>query len=1079
MNKTSFTDLFIRRPVLAIVVNAVIIIAGLQAIGPGAIFSGLAKLGVPVSESLQDMRGGLTIRQYPRSENASVVVSTVYVGASAELVRGFITTPLEQSIASADGIDYIESQSLLGFSMITARLKLNYDQTKALADITAKVNQVRNTLPPEAEVPSISVQSADSSVAAAYLGFSSKILSQSEITDYLTRVVQPRLSSVQGVQRADIIGARTFAMRIWLKPAKMAALHVSPAQVRAALAANNYLAAVGSTKGNLVQVNLTANTDLHSVDEFKHLVVYERNDTIVRLQDVADVELGAEDYDTRVRLSGSTAVFMGIYPLPNANTIDVVKRVRTELEAIKKDMPAGLEAGIGYDASEYIAKAIHDVTETLVDTLLIVVAVIFLFLGSVRSALVPVVAIPVSLIGGVFIMQAFGFTLNLLTLLAIVLSVGLVVDDAIVVVENIERHLREGRSRREAAILGARELAGPIIAMTVTLAAVYTPIGLQGGLTGALFREFALTLAGAVTISGIVALTLSPMMSSHFLRGAAEEEKGFTGWVNHHFDKLKSIYGRALGATLRSRPFVYVVWLVIFALAIPMYMMSPKELAPTEDQGVVFGILYSAANATADQNDQYAKAAEDVFRSVPECDLTFQLMFPPSNPFAAAQGVNGFSGMVVKPWHAPRTRTVFQILPEVQGKLMGIPGLQVFAALPPALPGGSNFPIEFVIASTADSERLLEFAQKLQAKAMQSGAFNFMQIDLKYDQPQAQVVIDREKVAALGLNLSQVGADLSSALGGNWVNRFNIAGRSYKVIPQIERSGRLNPDQLENIYISGPNSQLIPLSSVAHIENKTVPRSLNRFQQLNSVKLSGAAHVTLDQALKILENASREILPPGYSIDYTGESRQLRQEGNKFVPAFILAIVMIFLALAVQFNSFRDPFVILLGSVPLAMFGALVFTFLKIPNPNMPYWTNHFTTTLNIYAQVGLVTLVGLIAKNGILVVEFANKLQEQGRSKIDAVHEAAMTRLRPVLMTSVATVAGHFPLTLVTGAGAAARNSIGLVLVGGMTIGTIFTLFVLPSVYVLLAKDHQAAEARERSRHAGPESMPEPALAK
>ncbi len=1047
----SFTDLFIRRPVLAIVVNLVIVIAGLQA------------------------WRSLNVRQYPRSENAAVTVSTVYVGASADLVRGFVTTPLEQAIASADGIDYIESKSLLGYSIITARLKLNYDQTKALADITAKVNQVRNDLPPEAQVPAISVQSADSQFASAYLSFASNVLSQAEITDYLTRVVQPRLASLQGVQRADILGARTFAMRIWLKPEKMAALNISPAQVRQALAANNYLAAVGSTKGSLVQVNLTANTDLHSVDDFKRLVVRQVDDTTVRLEDVADVVLGAEDYDTQVRFSGQTAVFMGIYPLPNANTIDVVKRVRTELAEIQKGLPTGLQARVGYDASEYISKAISEVTHTLVDTLLIVIVVIFLFLGSMRSVLVPVMAIPVSLIGGVFLMQAFGFTLNLLTLLAIVLSVGLVVDDAIVVVENVERHLREGRSPREAALIGARELTGPIIAMTVTLAAVYTPIGLQGGLTGALFREFALTLAGAVTISGIVALTLSPMMSAHLLRGAAEEERGFTGWVNHHFDRLRQSYGRALAATLRSRPYVYAIWLVVGLLAIPMYMFSPKELAPAEDQGVLFGIINAPANATADQKALYGRAAEKAMLETPEADLTFQILLPPSA--GAALGADGFSGMVVKPWHAPRKRTIFQILPEVQARLAKIPGFQIFATTPSALPGGSNFPVEFVIASTADSASLLDFAQKIQAKAMQSGIFYFPpQIDLKYDQPQAEIIIDRDKVATLGLNLSQVGADLASALGGNFVNRFNIAGRSYKVIPQIERVDRLNPDQLENLYITGPGGQLIPLSTVAHIVHETVPRSLNRFQQMNSVTLSGQTSRTLDQALKVLEAAAKEILPPGYTYDYTGESRQLRQEGNKFLPAFTLAIVLIFLALAVQFNSFRDPLVILLGSVPLAMFGALVFTVLKMPNPNLPFWTNGWTTTLNIYAQVGLVTLVGLIAKNGILVVEFANKLQEQGRSKIEAVHEAAMTRLRPVLMTSVATVAGHFPLTLVTGAGAAARNSIGLVLVGGMSIGTIFTLFVLPSIYILIAKEHRAVRPAASSE---PELAALPTFAK
>lgn len=1027
--KSSFTDLFIKRPVLAVVVNLVIVIAGLQAVR------------------------SLNVRQYPRSDNATVTVATVYVGANAELVRGFVTTPLERVIAAADGIDYVESKSLQGFSLISARLKLNYEPTKALAEISAKVNQVRQDLPPEAEVPSISVVSADSQFASAYLSFASDILTQSEITDYLVRVVQPRLSAVPGVQRAEILGARTFAMRIWLKPDRMAALNISPSQVRAALAANNYLAAVGATKGAYVQVNLTANTDLHSAEDFRRLVIRQQNDTTVRLEDIADVVLGSEDYDTTVRYSGQTAVFMGIFPLPQANTVDVVRRSRIELESIQKDLPNGLTARVGYDASQYIQNAIHEVTSTLIDTLLIVVVVIFLFLGSVRSVIVPILAIPVSLIGGIFLMQIFGFTINLLTLLAIVLSVGLVVDDAIVVVENVERHLRAGMTPHDAAVLGARELVGPVIAMTLTLAAVYAPIGLQGGLTGALFREFALTLAGAVTISGIVALTLSPMMSARLLRSAAEEERGFTGWVNHRFDQIRGAYGRVLDGTLRHRPAVYLVWLVITALTPVMFMFSPAELAPSEDQGVIFGILTSASNATADQKAIFGKAAEQAFLSTPEVNFTFQLMF--GGAAGAVSGADGFSGLVVKPWDQ-RNRNVFQIMPEVQARLGAIPGMQVFATTPSALPGGSQFPVEFVIASTADADRLLEFAEKIKVKAMQSGVFAFPPIvDLKVDQPQAEVVIDREKVATLGLNLAQVGADLGSALGGNFVNRFNIAGRSYKVIPQIARAERLNPEQLRDLYVTGPNGQLVPLSTIATIQNKTVPRSLNRLQQLNAVKISGVTTRTLDEGLKVLEAAARDILPPGCVIDYTGESRQLRTEGNKFLPAFTLAVLLIFLVLAVQFNSFRDPLVILAGSVPLAMFGALVFTVLKMPNPNMPYWTNGWTTTMNIYAQVGLVTLVGLIAKNGILIVEWANHLQEQGHSKIDAVREATLTRLRPILMTSVATVAGHFPLTLVSGAGAAARNSIGLVLVGGMAIGTVFTLLILPSIYVLLARDH------------------------
>ncbi len=1029
-NKSGFTDLFIQRPVLAIVLNLLIIISGLNA------------------------WNSLSVRQYPLSENASVQIATVYVGASAELVRGFITTPLERAISAAEGIDYVESKSLQGISIINARLKLNYDSTKALADISSKVDQVRNDLPFEAQLPSISVQSADSQIAAAYLSFWSTILSPEQITDYLTRVVQPRLSAVNGVQRIEIFGARTFAMRVWLKPNRMAALHVTPSQISQALAANNYLAAIGNTKGAMVQTYLAANTDLNNVEDFKRLIIYQQDGTgtLIRLQDVATVELGAEDYDTLVRYSGDTAVFAGIFPQPNANIIEVIDDVRIELKRLKQEMPAGLDASIGYDASEYVSDAIREVTVTLSETLLIVVIVIFLFLGSVRSVIVPIMAIPVSLIGGIFIMQIFGFTLNLLTLLAIVLSVGLVVDDAIVVVENVERHLREGRTPREAAMLGARELVTPIIAMTLTLVAVYIPIGLQGGLTGALFREFAFTLAGAVAISGIVALTLSPTMAAKLLRSAEDEERGFTGWVNHHFDRLQKSYGQVLGKSLKARPAAYLVWIFIGLSTIPMFMFSPNELAPTEDQSVLFGIINTASNSTVDQNAAYAEAAEQVMLDVPEAALTFQLLFPPS--IGATIGADGFSGVVVKPW-AERDRSVSAMVPEVQAQVSNIPGLQIFITTPPALPGGSNFPVEFVITSTADADQLLVFAKELQQKAMASGLFAFPpDIDLKIDQPQATIVFDRDRLADLGLNLSQVGADLAAATSGNFVNRFNMDGRSYKVIPVVQRTDRLTSEQLGNIHISGPDGQMVSLSSIAHIEHSVVARSLNRFQQLNAVKLSGVSTRTLDEALNFLENSADEILPPGYSYDYTGESRQLRTEGNKFLPAFSLAILMIFLVLSVQFNSFRDPFVILAGSVPLAMFGALVFTVLKMPDPNMPHWTSGWTTTMNIYAQVGLVTLVGLIAKNGILIVEFANKLQLDGTNKLEAIHQASMIRLRPVLMTTAATIAGHFPLVLVTGAGAAARNSIGLVLVGGMAIGTLFTLFIVPSLYMLIAKD-------------------------
>jgi multidrug efflux pump len=1022
----NFTDIFVRRPVLATVINLVIIVAGLQAIR------------------------SLNVRQYPRSENAAITVTTIYIGASADLVRGFITTPLERAIAQADGIEYLESQSSLSRSTITARLKLNFDATKALAEISSKVDQVRNDLPPEAEVPIINIETADSQFASAYLSFSSEILEQNEITDYLVRSIQPRLSAIEGVQRADILGARTFAMRIWLKPERMAAYNVSPAQVRRALAANNYLAALGQTKGSLIQVNLTANTDLRTVDEFKRLVVRQSNGAIVRLEDIADISLGAESYDADVRFSGQTAVFIGVWVLPNANSLDVIGRVTEEMEAIRADLPVGLDARVAYDATEYIGDAIFEVVKTLSETLLIVAIVIFLFLGSFRSVLVPLVAIPVSLIGAIFLMQLFGFTINLLTLLAVVLSVGLVVDDAIVVVENVERHLREGQKPFDAAILGARELVGPIIAMTVTLAAVYAPIGLQSGLTGSLFKEFALTLAGAVTISGIVALTLSPVMSSKLLR-PEREEKGLTGRINRDFDRFKNFYGRLLDGTLKARPVVYTVWLALSGLAFLLFNQSPKELAPTEDQGVVFGIVNTPANSTLDQISTYTEAAQAAFESVPEYEQSFQITFP----------AGGFGGMIVRPW-GDRDRTIFQIQPEVGAKLGVIPGIQMFPVLPPALPGGGAFPVEFILASTAETSEILEFAQQLQIKAAQSGIFAFPPlIDVKIDQPQTEVMIDRDRVAELGLNLQQIGGDLSAAVGGNYVNRFNIDGRSYKVIPQVKRVERLNPSQLTNIHVTGPDGKLVPLSTIASLRDTVEPRSLNRFQQLNAVRLSGVAMAPLDQALVYLEDEAGKILPQGYVIDYAGESRQLRVEGNTFLPAFALALILIFLVLAAQFNSFRDPFVILLGSVPLAMFGALIFTFLKMPNPNIPFWTNGWTTTLNIYSQVGLVTLIGLVSKNGILMVEFANQLQLQGRQKLEAIREASMTRLRPILMTSSATVFGHLPLVLVTGAGAEARNSIGLVIVAGMAIGTFFTLFVVPSLYVLFAKDHAADLAK------------------
>jgi multidrug efflux pump len=1010
-----FTDLFIRRPVLSMVVSLVILILGLRSIG------------------------SLSVRQYPRSDIAVVSVTTAYVGANANLVRGFITTPLERVIASADGIDYLESSSAQGVSTITVHLKLNYDTNAALTQIQAKVAQVRNDLPPEAQAPIIDLQTADSQFASMYLGFGSDDLDQNQITDYLTRVVQPKLTAISGVQRADILGDRTFAMRVWLEPEKMASLGISPSQVWNALAANNSLSALGKTKGSMVSVNLVANTDLQTAEEFRQLVVKEDKGVVVRLGEIADVVLGAENYDSDVRFNGQTATFMGIWVLPTANALEVIGRVREAMKDIRAQLPVGMKAGIPYDSTLYIKNAIEEVLKTLTETLLIVVIVIFLFLGSARSVLIPVVAIPISLVGAVFLMSVAGFTINLLTLLAIVLSVGLVVDDAIVMVENMERHLQLGQRPFEAAIQAARELVGPIISMTITLAAVYAPIGLQGGLTGALFREFAFTLAGAVIISGVVALTLSPMMGAKLLR-SGDAEHGFAGWINRRFDAVRRAYTRALERTLDYRPVVLVLWAIVAFLTVPFYLFSQRELAPTEDQSVVFGIVQAAPNATLDQTNLFASQVYDVYHSFPESDSVFQITSP----------AGGFGGMVTKPW-SQRKKGTQQLQIETSAKLSQIPGVRVISQVPPALPGGGNFPVDFVVASTAEPERLTAFATDLVQKAYASGLFMYADSDVKFDQPQAEVVFDRDKLRSQGVDLSQAGKDLSTMLGGNYVNRFSVQGRSYKVIPQIKRADRLTPDQLSEIYVTGAGGKLVPLSTFATLKTTTEPRELKRFQQLNAVHIQGVIPpgVSLDKALRFLEDEAKRILPQGFTVDYAGESRQLRTEGGQFLGTFLLSAILIYLVLAAQFESFRDPFIILAGSVPLAISGALLFSFLGL-------------TTLNIYSQVGLITLGGLVSKNGSLIVEFANKLQEKGAAKAMAVVEAAATRLRPILMTTAATVMGHLPLVFAKGPGAGARNSIGMMLVTGMIIGSVFTLFIVPSIYVLVARTHNPAVSGE-----------------
>jgi multidrug efflux pump len=1012
----SFTDIFIKHPVLAVVVNLVIVLAGLRVLT------------------------SLPVQQYPQIESSSVVITTVYYGGSAETIRGFVTTPIERAVSSIGGVDYVESTSRAGLSTVTVRLKLNYDSTRALAEVTARLQQVRSELPEEAEPPVVEVQRADRPYATFYLSFNSTERSVPAITDYLLRTVQPQLATIEGVQRVtNNEGGRQIAMRVWIDPDRLAALNLSPGDVWAALQRNNYLAAVGQTKGNQVQINLMANTDLRSVDEFANLIVADRGGAIVRLSDVARVELGAEEADLVAKYNRAEGVYLGVWPLVGANEIEVARRLRDEMERIRPTLPKDIEMRLVWDGTMFMRDALKEITKTLSETIAIVGLVVFLFMGSIRTALVPLVAMPVSLVGAALVMFAFGFSLNLLTMLAIVLSVGLVVDDAIVVVENVERHVRMGKSRIQAALVGARELVGPIIAMTITLAAVYTPIGLQGGLTGSLFLEFAITLAAAVVVSGIVAVTLSPVMSSRFVHPRGEEGR-LTALVNHGFDRVRQAYAWLLDGALQMRGAIVVAALLVTAAAWPLYTFSRTELAPAEDQSHISLFFQASPDSTLAATNRDHLQVVDVLTSFPETDFTWSL--------TSAWG--GFGGLVAKDWKE-RKRSTEAMYGDVFGAISQVPGLRVFPRLDPPLPTPGQYDVELVLQSDASVERMLETTAAVLDAGWKSGKFLYVDTDLKIDLPEARVVLDREKIADLGLDLAGVGRELGTLLGGDYVNRFSFFDRSYKVIPQIGDEDRATVAPLLDLKIKTPDGQLVPVSTFTDIETTTAPRTLNRFQQRNSVRIFGGVQpgVTKEEALRVLENATAATSGPIVGVDYAGESRQIRREGSALTVTLGFAVVLIYLVLAAQFHSFRDPLIVLLGSVPLAISGALVFSFLDL-------------TTINIYSQVGLITLVGLISKNGILIVQFANALQARGLAKMAALRAAALTRLRPVLMTSVATVFGHLPLVLVTGPGAEARNSIGTVLVTGMTVGTLFTLFVVPVFYSLIAARHRPTQVHE-----------------
>ncbi len=1008
--KSSVIDIFVKKPVLAIVVSLILVIAGLQ-----------AATQIP-------------ILQYPKIESSALVITTAYVGASAEMVQGFVTDPIERVAATVPGVDYVDSATTAGLSTVTVWLELNEDSTSALAELSSRLSQIRYELPAGARDPSLEVERADRSSALIYLDVAEGTFSKAAITDYLQRFVVPQLSSLEGVQRVEISGGRNPAMRLWLDAEKMASFNVSAQDLRQALTNNNVISAIGNTENNLQRINLLTNTTLQTAEDFRQLVILEADGALIRLGDIARVEMGEEEGQAYTLRNDEVAPYLAIWPQPGANEIAVGDEVYAAVDQINPRLPDGMHIRYAADDTIYMRDAIRGIFITLAETILLVGIVVLALMGAFRTSLVPLITIPVSILGAIAVITLMGFSLNLLTILAIVLSVGLVVDDAIVVVENVAHFRRDGMSRIDAALASCRQLAAPIFGMTITLAAVYAPIGFLSGLTGVLFKEFAFTLSVAVLISGIVALTLSPIMSAYVTADGGREGK-VTQWVNQRFSILQEAYAKLLRKILPWRTQVLGFTLFVTLLSVPFYLFSQKELAPVEDQGTIFFVTEAPPNASLAYTGARAKEVANKLLEVEGTDIVWQI----------ASNEGGFGGINMNPFH-DRPFSVQELLPQVFQRLGQVPGLSVFPLLPGALPSAGRFDVEFVVKSPETLKEMKTYADQLIAAANASGSFMFVQTDLKIDKPQVRIMLDKARIADLGLNLQSVSDQLSILLSGDYINRFDLNGKAYQVIPMVGGKHRDNPEALLDLQLRTPSGELIPVSSIATLQRTVAPRVLGKFQQKNSFRLLAATlpGTSKEQALRVLEKASADILPANYTLDYAGESRQIRKEGNTLMGVLGIALLFVYFVLSILFNNFRDPLVVLLGSVPLALTGALLIPFLGL-------------TTVNIYSQIGFITLVGLVAKNGILIVEFANHLQEQGATKLEAAIGAAELRLRPVLMTTAATVLGHFPLVLVTGAGAEARNSIGLILVIGMLIGTFFTLFVLPCLYSLLAKKHSA----------------------
>jgi multidrug efflux pump len=1024
------TDLFIRRPVLAAVVSALIFFVGLR--------------------SMTDLQ----IRQFPDLSSSSIGISTTYPGASPDLMQGFITTPIEQAIASTEGIDYVTASSAQGRSTITVYLTLNYDADKALTEVMSKVQQVRNQIPREANDPVVSKQSALGNAGGSLmiLSFSSDEMKPPAISDYLSRTVQPVLGTVPGVGSADVAGADVFAMRLWLDPQKMAARGVTGEDIQNALKANNVQSAPGQTKSFFTVANINADTGLTDVKEFENMVVKATGDALVRLRDVASVELDQQAISQSGWIDDRKTVMMIINQAPTGNPLETAKLVRKRLEEIQPNLPPALKGRVVYDASIYIQSSIDEVERTLAEAVAIVVLVVYLSLGSLRAVIVPLVTIPLSLVGSGALMLAAGFSINLLTLLSMVLAIGLVVDDAIVVVENVHRHIKEGLSPVQAALVGAREILGPVIAMTITLAAVYAPIGLLTGITGVMFREFAFSLAGSVIISGVVALTLSPVMSSALLTRDMDEGK-FPHLVETLYDRFTDAYGRVLDRVLDYRPAVMLFSAVVLGSIFFLYTGSRSELAPPEDQGYLFGPLKGPQYANLDYVDAYGRQFYDRISKIPELERTVNF-----NGFGGALN----TGMFVfhfKPW-SERTRSSAEIMMELQKPAFMATGLRILIFGPSSIPGGAGGPpVQMVISSIDSYDAIFNVMNQIKAEALKSGLFAFQDSDLDYNTPTYRLKIDRSKANDLGITMQSISNTLAAMVGENYVNRFALNGRSYEVIPQVARAQRLNSDELSKFYVTTSSGAQIPLSTIMSVETGTAPNALVEYNQLNSATFQAVPlpGVTQGQAVAFLDDVCKRVLPAGFNHAYLSESRQYVNEGNALLYTFGFALLVIYLVLAAQFESVRDPLVILV-SVPMSICGALI-----------PLYFGDALgvtgATINIYSQVGLVTLIGLISKHGILMVTFANDMQRNELvDRRTAIQHAARIRLRPILMTTAAMVLGVVPLLLASGAGAASRVSIGIVIASGMTIGTLFTLFVLPAVYTLIAQDHRGAVTSRRA---------------